>query len=79
LSICYDCCHSAKITIITVTIFVKSFYLWCFQIDIAGDQTIKTHVDDVMRDANEEEEDDQEDEEMDEMVYGEEKGESDMD
>lgn len=50
------------------------------QIDMAGDQTTKTQVDEVMHDASEEDDDDdQEDEEIDEMVYGEEEDESDMD
>ncbi|XP_078159369.1 uncharacterized protein LOC144555042 isoform X1 [Carex rostrata] len=49
------------------------------QIDMAGEQTTRTQIDEVMGDASEEHEDDQEDEEIDEMVYGEEEDASDMD
>ncbi|KAF3322743.1 WD repeat-containing protein 43 [Carex littledalei] len=49
------------------------------QIDMAGEQTTRTQVDEVMGDASEEDNDDQEDEEIDEMVYGEEEDVSDMD
>jgi hypothetical protein len=58
---------------------LRVFIYGAFQIDIAGDQTIKTQIDEVMHDASEEEDDDQEDEERDEMVYGEKEGEPDMD
>lgn len=49
------------------------------QIDMAGEQTTRTQIDEVMGDASEEDDDDQEDEEIDEMVYGEEEDASDMD